>query len=351
MSSASKDGVDFLPLGAIIHEFRVNRRNIVLNFADEAQYVEHNTPYFGETIGRVANRIAGARIESLNGKSYQLVANNGPNSLHGGESGWGKKVFEGPVEVERHGHPVLQYTYLSKDGEEGYPGAVQLRVWYSSTTEHDGPGTKLDVEYEAELVGDDGVEETIVAVTNHRWAISPSVRTHRLTGCSYFNLACTPTIEGTEVTLSTNIHQPIDSESIPTGKLEAYPGIEKNKTFTLGLKEPDIDHCFIVNENPKSISIDSRGSELRVLGSFFHPATKIHLEVHSTEPAFQFYTGKYIDVPTVGDLPARGPRSGFCVEPSRYINAANVEEWKDMVTLRRGQKYGCRTSYRAWQDK
>jgi aldose 1-epimerase len=141
----------------------------------------------------------------------------------------------------------------------------------------------------------------------------------------------------------------VDNTSIPTGPIEQYPGIQANSKFTLGVKEPDIDNCFIMNDDPKSIPIDTRSLPLQVLGRFYHPTTKIHLEVHSTEPAFTFYTGKYIDVPDVDGIPARGPRSGFCVEPSRYINAINNDEWRGMVVLPRGKKYGSRIVYRAWR--
>jgi aldose 1-epimerase len=167
---------------------------------------------------------------------------------------------------------------------------------------------------------------------------------------SYFNLNGSASIEGTEVTLTTNLHLPVDNESIPLGSIEAYPGISANEKFTLGDVEPDIDHCFIKNDIPGSIPVDTRSLSLKKLGSFYHPDSKVHLEIHSTEPAFQFYTGKYIDVKAVGGLPARGPRSGFCVEPSRYINAINTDEWKAMVVLKRGSKYGSRNVYRAWRE-
>jgi aldose 1-epimerase len=167
---------------------------------------------------------------------------------------------------------------------------------------------------------------------------------------SYFNLCGSSTIEGTEVTLSTALHQEVDEASIPTGQIKPYPGIVANETFTLGPEEPDVDHCFVVVNDPSNVPIDTRVMPLNKLASFYHPATGVHLEAHSTEPAFQFYTGKYIDVPAVGDQPARGPRSGFCVEASRYVDAINNEGWRSMVVLKRGQKYGSRTVYRAWRD-
>jgi aldose 1-epimerase len=323
----------FLPLGAIIQEFKINGRNIVQGFDSAEQYKRYNGPYFGETIGRIANRVSGAKI-SLNGKTYQLPVNNGPNSLHGGELGWGTREVAGPEKGPRKGKDAVLFKYTSKDGEEGYPGTVEVKVWYTPEKENaDGVEKEiLTIEYEAELVGDE-VEETAVGMTNH----------------SYFILSDAPTIVGTEVTLATNKYQVVDSGGIPTGPIEAYPGVTANKAFTLGEQEPDIDDCFILNTDPSSVPIDTRSSPLTTQASFYHPATKIHLEVASTEPAFQFYTGKYIDVPAVDGLPARGPRSGFCVEPSRYVNAINVPEYRNMMVLKKGQKYGSVIVYRGWQ--
>lgn len=142
----------------------------------------------------------------------------------------------------------------------------------------------------------------------------------------------------------------MDDTSIPTGEIAPYPGVEAGEKFVLGSKEPDIDHCFIMNQDPKSVPLDTRPSKLQKLAEFYHPKSRVHFEVHSTEPAFQFYTGKYIDVPQVGDVAARHARSGMCIEPSRYIDAINHEDWKSMVVLRRGQKFGSRIVYRAWQD-
>lgn len=235
------------------------------------------------------------------------------------------------------GESVL-FKLRSEDGEEGYPGTVDVSVVYTSGTqvEHGKDVRVLGIEYEVTLVGtESGVEETVVNVTNH----------------SYFNLAGTPTIEETEITLSTNSYLPLDEGGIPTGGPTAYSGITSFKPFILGASEPDVDDCFIVSPSSTSIPLDTRTSPLTKLVSAYHPSTKIHLEVLSTEPAFQFYTGKYIDVPAVEGNAARGPRSGFCVEPSRYVNAINVEEWRGQVVLKKGEVYGSRIVYRGWCDE
>jgi aldose 1-epimerase len=178
MSSLSAD-FEFLPLGAIIQSFLVGKINIVQGFPTQALYQSHNTPYFGETIGRVANRIKRGEIKSLNGKSYSLATNNGPNALHGGVAGWGKKIWNGPKPIGLRSIPGLEggkfeggesvkFTLRSEDGDEGYPGTVEASVIYTTGTQttQDGKEVRvLGIEYEAELVG--GAEETVISMTNH----------------------------------------------------------------------------------------------------------------------------------------------------------------------------------------
>jgi aldose 1-epimerase len=145
----------------------------------------------------------------------------------------------------------------------------------------------------------------------------------------------------------------VDDTGIPTGTIKDYPGIEANKEYVLGEQQPDPDDCFVMNTDPSSIPLDTRSEPLKLLGHFRESEKGgINLEVHSTEPAFQYYTGKYIEVPAIPEakLPARGPRSGFCVEPSRYVNAVNVDDWKNMVLLKKGEVYGSRNMYRAWVE-
>lgn len=338
--------VAFLPLGAIIQRFAVNGRNIVQGFDTPAQYTDHNAPYFGETIGRVANRISNARLTSINGgKSYALVANDRSNSLHGGKVGWGKRVWAGPKPVGVRGIPgvdgltggeAVEFTLLSEDGDEGYPGTVEARVTYTTGTQRLDSGKDalvLGIEYEAKLVA--GAAETPVNMTNH----------------SYFNLSGVDAlnIAGTTVTLATNAHLPVDDLALPTGGPEPYT-FDTSKPFTLGVFEPFVDHCFVVNTDPASVPIDTRSQPLVRDLQAHNPSTGIHLEVFSTEPAFQFYTGDMTAVPAVDGLPLRGPRCAFCCEPSRYINAVNEEGWKNMVMLKQGETYGSRIVYKAWSD-
>lgn len=174
-------------------------------------------------------------------------------------------------------------------------------------------------------------------------------RIHADLSDSYFNLSGKPTIEGTDVILETDRHLPVDAEDIPTGTIEKFPDVRANQSFRLGSEQPNIDHCFVVNTDPSSVPVDTRRCPLSKLVTMNHEATGLHLEVHSTEPAFQFYLGKHINVPPSEYGPERGPRSGMCVEPSRYVDAINRPEWRNMVLLRRGKQYGSHTRYVAWK--
>ncbi|KAI1302874.1 galactose mutarotase-like domain-containing protein [Xylaria venustula] len=339
--------VSFLPLGAIIQSFKVDGVNIVQGFPTQELYESHNSPFFGETIGRVANRISNAKLASVNGgKSYALTANDGSNTLHGGKKGWGKRIWDGPkpigvrdvagLEGDFQGGESVEFTLRSEDGDEGFPGEVLAKVIYTTGKISSGgkEATILGIEYEAELVG--GADETVINMTNH----------------SYFNLTGGPSIEGTVVQLCTPSYLPVDNGCIPTGGPTTFAKVATNEQFTLGAQEPDIDDCFVVDAStsPNSVPIDTRSRPLVALVKAHHPESKIHLEVHSTEPAFQYYTGKYINVPAVDGVPARSARSGFCVEPSRFVNASNVDEWKNQVLLKKGEKYGARIVYKAWKE-
>ncbi|KAJ5885289.1 hypothetical protein N7495_009799 [Penicillium taxi] len=327
--STEQDAFTFLALGAIIQEFRVGSQNIVLGFPTQDHYVKHNTPHYGATIGRVANRIKDGFIRELNGRDYQLAKNDGPNALHGGELGWGKRVFDGPQTVTRNGHNALLFTRLSRDGEEGYPGTVEVRVWYTASKE--GEASVLTTEYEIEFVGNE-CEETVVNITNH----------------SYFNLGDNPTITGTTAQLSTAEYLPLDSTGIPEGKIANFP-LDVTQPFELNAAGPHIDDVFVVETDPSKIPLDTRTLPLRQLAQFHNEGTGLHLEVHSTEPAFQFYTGEYVDVPSIDGAPGHTMGAGFCVEPSRYVNAINVPEWRDTVLLKKGQIFGCKNVYKAWK--
>ena len=169
---------------------------------------------------------------------------------------------------------------------------------------------------------------------------------------SYFNIGDSPTIKGTTAQLATAKYLPLDATGIPLGSIAKFP---RNVTepFTLEdtSEEAHIDDVFVMETDPSKIPLDTRGLPLRELAQFYNAGTGLHLEVHSTEPAFQFYTGKYIDVPSVNGAPAHTEGAGFCVEPSRYVNAINEPGWRDMVLLKKGQIFGCKNVYKSWKSE
>lgn len=336
-----------LPTGATLQSFPVGptNHNIVLAFPTPAAYAAHNAPYFGETIGRYANRIAHATFRA-NGRTYTLAANNSPNSLHGGATGWGKKLWRVRRETRADGTGAAReatlYEYLSAHGEEGYPGEVTARVWAWAARK--GPTTTLELELEAAMTGDvaaeAGVAETVVSLTNH----------------AYFNLTAGPSVAGTRVTLPSTLHLPVDDTAIPTGAVEAFPGIPEGEAFELGEEAPRIDHCMVLREadgracDPAAVGVDTRAAEMRELVRMSAADTGITLVVESTERAFQCYTGDGNAVPAGDGWRAYGKRSGVAIEPSRWVNAVNVPEWEKQVRVKRGEVWGSRIRYTAWTE-
>ncbi|EED13702.1 aldose-1-epimerase, putative [Talaromyces stipitatus ATCC 10500] len=343
-SPDSFEPFSFLRTGAVIQSWDIEGTNIVLGFPTEELYQSHNDYYFGATLGRVANRIKGARLTNLNGRTYTLQPNEGNNILHAGVNSWGHRTWEGPTKVAAckidglegvTGEQSVQFQLLSEDGDEGFPGTVLATIVYTAGWQITSQGERvsvLELAYEAELIAN--AEETVINMTNH----------------SYFNLTDTSTITGTQMSTCTTQHLPKDSENIPISGPAPFPGLEAEKPFTITESWPIIDHCFVVNTSPDTVPLDTRSLALQKMVETYHPDSHIHLEVWATEPAFQLYTGENTNVPAVGGCPARGARSAFCVEPERYVNAPEVEAWRRMVLLRKGEIYGSRIVYQAWKD-
>ncbi|KAK9470386.1 galactose mutarotase-like domain-containing protein [Dipodascopsis tothii] len=300
-------------------------RNVACGFDAGDDYLRPDNPYFGAVIGRVANRIRDGRFE-LDGQVVQLAQNNFGHCLHGGEKGFDKATWAAAPAADGLG---VAFSLLSPDGDQGFPGELAVTVTY---TVADAPrGGTLTLEYEAALVGD-AVAHTVVNLTNH----------------SYFNIGAEATIAGTRVQLHTNQHEVVDATSMTTGEVATFPlfgsappGVPP--AFELGPVEPDVDHCFVLSDD---VALDTRASSgLRPMAELYAPATGLHLDAATTEPCFQFYTGKYIDV--AGKFPAR---AGFCLESSRPVNATGVPAWRPSVVLGAGQTYGSRTAFTLYSD-
>lgn len=343
-----KSPVKFLPLGAIIQEFWIGSRNIVLGFKTQDEYQSRQHPYFGETIGRIPNRLSDGRITGLNGRDYVFVRNErNATTLHGGVVGWGKQIWDGPHTVKRRSRDAVLFTLRSPDGDEGFPGQVDARVWYTveergqeeegqgdtgtRTTRRGAEEVVLDVEYEIEMTGDEAdVSETVCSMTNH----------------GYWNLGDGPTVAGMEVEFDTDLHLEVDDLQIPTGRILPYPAVTRGQPVSFTSAWPVIDDCFVLETDPRTVPLDTRDLPLRRYVTMSHAGTGIRLEGFTTEPTFQFYSGDGI---RVGDAGAGGssalPRAGIALEPNRYVNAVNMPEWRSMVHLKRGQTWGCRNRF------
>lgn len=290
--------------------------DIVLGFDTLEPYLNDN-PYFGCTAGRFANRIAGGRF-SLEGKTYQLAKNNGENHLHGGERGFDKVLWQ----AREMSDNSLSLKYHSQDGEEGYPGALEATVTYTLTENDD-----LRIDYAATTDA-----PTIINLTNH----------------SYFNLSGAADILAHEVLINADRFTPTDKSLIPTGELREVndtpfdfrsftPIGERIHASNEQLKFADgYDHNWVLN--------GPRG-ELRHAATVREVATGRGLEVLSTQPGVQFYSGNFLThvVGKGGRVYKR--RAGFCLETQHFPNSPNQPEFPS-TSLRPGERYEETTLFR-----
>lgn len=194
---------------------------------------------------------------------------------------------------------------------------------------------RVTIDYEAKLIG--GAESTVINMTNH----------------SYFNLnPSSPTIAGTVGHLGSSIKLPLDSTGVPIPGVAPANMKDVEGRFTLGSEAPVVDDCFIFPDvTPGDMPLDTRLGDLRVCGRFWHPETKVHLVVESTEPSFQFYTGGFVGCQDGEGGRVFQKRGGFCIEPCRYVDAASREEWREQVVVRQGETWGSRIVYTVWEGE
>jgi aldose 1-epimerase len=305
--------------GGAVTSIRVPDRNgdfgdVVLGYETLDEYVR-NPRYLGALIGRCANRIGRGKI-SLSGVEYQLAQNNGPNHLHGGVKGFDKRVWKAK---EREGGLGLEY--FSEDGEEHYPGNLKVGVSYALVD------NELRIDYEANTDKD-----TIVNLTNH----------------SYFNLAGNGNILGHELMLKADSFTPVSKDLIPTGEIHSVENtamdFRANSVIGSGIKElyeqlsftGGYDHNFVLN--------DFDGS-LRLIARVREPTSGRVMEVLTTQPGVQFYSGNFLD----GSLTGKGgavyhKHAGFCLETQHFPDSPNHPNFPATV-LRPGDDYRHTTVY------
>jgi aldose 1-epimerase len=289
--------------------------DIVLGYDKVDDYVKA-TPYFGAVIGRVANRIKNAQF-SLDGKTYKLAANADKNSLHGGKVGWDKVIWKAEASETERG-PSLKLTYVSKDGEEGYPGTVTAQNVYTLT--HDN---ELKVEMSATTD-----KTTIVNMAHH----------------TYWNLSGHDSgpITGEELTLFADQFTPGPSvaDPVPDGKVKPVKGTPFDftapKLIGKDLKEAGgkpigFDSNWVVKGDPHT---------LRPVAKLKDPKTGRVLELSADQPGVQFYSGNFLDGSNKGKGGvAYQQYTGLCLESQKFPNSINVPAWKDEVILKPGATY------------
>jgi aldose 1-epimerase len=311
--------------GGIITEIHTPDRrgvfaDVTLGFSELEPYFA-KAPYFGAIIGRFGNRIAGGEFE-LDGKVYPLVKNNGQNHLHGGLIGFDKVLWDA-VPFETTYSVGVKLHHLSKDGDEGYPGNLDVTVVYELTNDNE-----ILVKYNAKTD-----KATPVNLTQH----------------SYFNLAGQGDVLSHELVINASRYTPIDDVQIPIGDLPLVTGTpfdfttphligERIRQDNTQLKNGNgYDHNYVLNKSaPKELSLAATVRE---------PISGRVLEVFTQEPGIQFYSGNYLD----GSLSGKGinyqKNSGFCLEPQHFPDSPNRPQFPSTI-LRPGEEYSSLMSYK-----
>ncbi len=313
--------------GGIVTSLRVPDRNgklddIVLGFDNLDAYLKGH-PYFGAIIGRYGNRIAKGRF-TLHGVEYKLAVNNGENHLHGGIKGFDKVVWNAKPRKVANG-AALELTYLNKDGEEGYPGNLSVKVVYTLTN-----ANELKIDYSATTDKD-----TVVNLTHH----------------SYFNLAGQGNGDILNHRLFVNAARftPTDAGSIPTGELRSVRGtpFDFTRATTIGARiNQDYEQLRLGKGYDHNFVLNGKIGTLRRVARVSESTSGRAMEVWTTEPGMQLYSGNFLDGTLTGkDGKVYQQRYGFCLETQHYPDSPNKPKFPTTV-LRKGDRYHTITIYK-----
>ena len=295
--------------------------DIVLGYGDAGGYVS-DVSYFGALIGRYANRIARGRF-TLNGVEYQLPQNNGVNHLHGGVRGFHKVVWQAR-EQKRADGVALELTYLSKDKDEGYPGNLAVTATYVLTN-----ANELRIEYSATTD-----KETVINLTHH----------------SYFNLAGAGTgdILGHVLTINADRFTPVDDTLIPTGELRAVKGtpFDFNRATAIGSRINQAEQQLVFGKGyDHNFVLNKKGRELSLAATVYEPTSGRALEMWTTEPGVQLYSGNFLDKVPGKAGQVYNFRGGFCLEAQHFPDSPNQPAFPSTV-LKPAERYTQTTVYK-----
>ncbi|MHB9029268.1 MAG: aldose epimerase family protein [Candidatus Latescibacterota bacterium] len=312
--------------GTVVSLFAPDREgkwaDIVLGRENLEGYFPNN-PYFGCIVGRYGNRIAGGKFV-LNGVEHTLARNNGPNHLHGGVKGFNQALWDAETFLSETG-PSLKLSYLSPDGEEGYPGNLSVTVTYTVTD-----ANELRIDYEAAAD-----RPTVVNLTHH----------------SYFNLAGAEAgnILGHELTINADAFTPIDETLITTGEIRSVKGtpLDFTEPAVIGARiGEDYDQLVFGLGYDHNWVLNKAGSELSFAARVREPASGRVMEVYTTEPGIQFYSGNFLDGSITGKKgKVYHKRDGLCLETQHFPDSVNKPRFPSTV-LNPGERYTQTTIYR-----
>lgn len=299
-----------------------NMGNVIMGHDNIQDVINSPEPYLSRLIGRFGNRIAKGKF-TLHGKQYQVAVNNGPNSLHGGKNGFNVKVWS-PEQMNDH---ALALNYVSPYGEEGYTGELKVTVVYTWTDDNE-----LHIDYLATTN-----KKTIINLTNHAFISLAGIADP------------TPSVENVELQVNADFYLPIDDVSIPTGEIRKVEGtpfdFRTAKPIGRDINADDeqvkngtgFDHNFVLNKNEEG--------ELSLAAKAHEPVSGRTLEVYTTEPGVQLYTGNFLSG-FKGTHEATYPkRSAFCLECQHFPDSPNRPYFPSVV-LNPGERYKQTTIYK-----